>query len=472
MDDVAAAEPEPKKLRQDEQEPPASREGGGGGEENLDHVSRMPDNILGSVISLLSTKEAARTRVLSSRWRHLWRSAPLNLVVDRRLSGRERDRVAIVSKILATHHGPACRFSLAIGAIRLRRDLYAKFDGWFRSPALDGLEELQFYGGCNPLPPSALRLAPTLRVASFRDCGFPDVAAVPALRLPRLKHLKLPGVAISEEALHHLLAGCTALESLELQGNGLSTVRIVSPTLRSIAVYVSYYYKSDMVLQELVIEDAPCLERLIPLDSGDVPMTITVIAAPKLTVLGYLSSQIYELVIGTIIVKEMIPVSLTASMRTVKVLVLESIGPNLDTIARFLRCFPCMEKLYIQSRFRKDMKNVGPYDILIDPIECLNLHLRAIIVNTYRGMQPDVNFAKFFVLNAKVLKVMKFGVCGTYNEKWMANQQRRLQLDKRASRDARFDFERDVGGCWFSNKKHTHDLWIADPFDSSLCNCC
>ena len=106
------------------------------------------------------------------------------------------------------------------------------------------------------------------------------------------------------------------------------------------------------------------------------------------------------------------------------------------------------------------------------PIECLELNLKAIVLNTYEGKTPDVDFAKFFVLNAKVLKVMKFGVCGTYNEKWMANQQRRLQLDKRASRDAQFDFERDVGGCWFSNKKHTHDLWIADPFDSSLCNCC
>ena len=113
------------------------------------------------------------------------------------------------------------------------------------------------------------------------------------------------------------------------------------------------------------------------------------------------------------------------------------------------------------------MKNVGPYDILIGPIECLNLHLKATVVNNYRGMQPDVNFAKFFVLNAKVLKVMKFGVCGTYNEKWMANQQRRLQLDKRASRDARFDFERDFDIPSFCDHYHFHGMWTVDPFGSS-----
>lgn len=102
--------------------------------------------------------------------------------------------------------------------------------------------------------------------------------------------------------------------------------------------------------------------------------------------------------------QEIIPTSLTASGRTVKVLVLESIGPNLDAIVGFLRCFPCMEKLYIRSRLRKHMENVQQYDMLVDPLECLDLHLSAIVVCPYQGLRADINFAKFFVLNAKVLK--------------------------------------------------------------------
>uniref|UniRef100_A0A8R7QHM3 FBD domain-containing protein n=1 Tax=Triticum urartu TaxID=4572 RepID=A0A8R7QHM3_TRIUA len=140
--------------------------------------------------------------------------------------------------------------------------------------------------------------------------------------------------------------------------------------------------------------------------------------APKLTVLGYLSKTISELVIGTIIIKEMIPIRLTEVMRTVKVLALESIGPNLDSVVGLLRCFPCIEKLYVQSCFRNDMKNVRQYDTF-DPIECLDLHLKAVVLNAYEGKTPDVTFAKFFVLNAKVLKVMKFGAYGTWNNKWM-----------------------------------------------------
>ena len=47
----------------------------------------------------------------------------------------------------------------------------------------------------------------------------------------------------------------------------------------------------------------------------------------------------------------MIPTSLTPKLRTVKVLALESIGPDLEQVVSFLRCFPCLEKLYIEVMF-------------------------------------------------------------------------------------------------------------------------
>jgi hypothetical protein len=80
-------------------------------------------------------------------------------------------------------------------------------------------------------------------------------------------------------------------------------------------------------------------------------------------------------------------------------------------------------------------------------------------------MRPDVDFAKFFVLNAKVLKKMEFGCFNNCNDKWMANQHKRLQLDNRASRGAQFKF-RSVG--WGSSFAHnnTHSLRMDDPFDS------
>ena len=43
--------------------------------------------------------------------------------------------------------------------------------------------------------------------------------------------------------------------------------------------------------------------------------------------------------------------SLTQILRTVKVLALESIGPDLEQVVSFLRCFPCLENLYIEVMF-------------------------------------------------------------------------------------------------------------------------
>ncbi|KAE8781995.1 hypothetical protein D1007_44743 [Hordeum vulgare] len=445
MGDVAAAS----KRRRDGPESPAMRH-----DTSLDHISRLPDEILGTIISLIpDTKDAGRTTVLSSRWRHLWRSAPLNLAVNRRLSKRKHDCIAIVSKILAAHRGPARRLSL--GAIRLSRDRYAKFDGWFQSSALNGLQELDFSGCFNqpaPLPRSALRFATTLQAVSIHACDFRDVDDV---CFPRLKQLKLSRIIISETALCRLITSCTALQSLELHGiREVGIIRIISSTLRSIGV---------SAWSELVIEDAPCLERLIsrvPFGLFHGQMKVRVIAAPKLKVLGCLTSQISELVIGSVIIKEMILVSFTMSVRTVKVLAVEFMGPNLDAILGFLRCFPCLEKLYIHLHLNMDMKNVRQHDTLVDPIECLDLHLGEIVLYNYQGKKRHVDFARFFVLNARVLKTMKFGVYGTgCNKIWMANQHRQLQLDNRASCHAQFDFKRNyVTSSSFShNNKHIYD---------------
>jgi hypothetical protein len=69
----------------------------------------------------------------------------------------------------------------------------------------------------------------------------------------------------------------------------------------SISIRVSCYriVENRIELQDLIIEDASCLERLLPLCPILGPLTIRVVRAPKLEILGVLSDGITKLHIGT-----------------------------------------------------------------------------------------------------------------------------------------------------------------------------
>ena len=83
------------------------------------------------------------------------------------------------------------------------------------------------------------------------------------------------------------------------------------------------------------------------------------------------------------------------------------------------------------------MKNVLHYNNLI---ECLDLHLIEIDLIDYRGSTSEIKLARFFVLEASVLKVMRFGVLWR-NNGWRADHRKRLSLNDKFSAEAEFVFE-------------------------------
>ena len=117
------------------------------------------------------------------------------------------------------------------------------------------------------------------------------------------------------------------------------------------------------------------------------------------------------------------------------------------------------------------MQNLLEYNALY-PIECLDLHLTEINLNDYRGKKPDIEFAKFFVLYAKVLKVMRFGIIYKHNNKWRANQCTRLHVINKGSSEADFEFMTFTGDFrefyYGFVTKDTHDLSVDDPFARTL----
>ncbi|XBJ20617.1 hypothetical protein VPH35_011414 [Triticum aestivum] len=298
---------------------------------------------------------------------------------------------------------------------------------------------------------------------SLTRCGLLHHDGVPP-SFPHLKQLFLCDVGISEDYLQSMISNSHFLQSVSLDAISFDRLCIISPTLRSISC-TCIGWESDVTSPELVIEDAPSLERLvITLHQDRGPVTIRVIRAPKLEILGSLSEGISTLHIGTTVFQKMVAVSLTTKMHTMKILVLDSVGPNLDSVVSFLKCFPCLQKLYIFSHPRNDDNNVREYDPL-DPIECLELNLKKVVLKNYDGnKRPVIDFAKFFILNAKVLEEMEIGVLNQCNDEWMRYQHGQLQVENRASRDANIELKKDAEGK-FKHHRHTHEFSMADPFD-------
>jgi hypothetical protein len=85
-------------------------------------------------------------------------------------------------------------------------------------------------------------------------------------------------------------------------------------------------------------------------------------------------------------------------------------------------------------------------------------------------MPIDVEFARFFILNAKVLEKMEFRLIEDPKDDWRANQNTLLQLQDRASRDARFEMKRLRSHTLSDENKNerTNDLSMDDPLGPSF----
>nr|CAB3455532.1 unnamed protein product [Digitaria exilis] len=287
--------------------------------EEEDHISGLPDVILSDIVTLLPTKDGARTQILSSRFRHIWRSAPLNLNVEH-LDGHLWSLP--IFRILYKRPGPVRRFTVLFNKASAA-DLRL-VDRWLRSHTLDGLQELEFHSYAEhrlmgvpprPLPASARRFSSTLIAARFGGCVFfPDDGGVH--HYPLLKKLTLSNLDISETSLHAMVAGCPVLESLLLLNNhGPTRVKIASPTIRSIGV--GSFWGCGR-LKQLVVEDAPCLERSLFFEGVKIDISGTTIA------------------------------SMTTVVPSVRVLALTQMNPCFDAIVNLIKCFPRLEELYIE----------------------------------------------------------------------------------------------------------------------------
>ncbi|XP_044959152.1 uncharacterized protein LOC123410296 [Hordeum vulgare subsp. vulgare] len=382
-----------------------------------DRISALHDDLLGRIITRLPFTEAARTAAFATRWRNVWRSAPLVLRdTDARVP--EATRVATVARALADHPGPFRTVSL-FRCTAPSLDL--ELPEWPRILAAKGTENLAFqnkqtqpWTTLPPLPADILRCR-SLQGLSLAYWKIPDDLPLAADAFPELRRLGLLWTDTSDQYIHRLLAASPVLEYLGLVLKGKpERVHVRSQSLRCLLLGLCN-------VEEVTVVDAPLLERVIffkPPYGGTDCVRFKISSAPKLRVIGYLQPRIHELQIGDTIIKPDTMASPGTVVPSVQILAIKvnfGVFSEVKMLPSFLRCFPNVGTLHIES-VPHDASSVtadeptGEHHAKFwheaSPVESLRLRVRKLFIHKFRGDQNEFEFLKYAAMNARELQAL------------------------------------------------------------------
>uniref|UniRef100_A0ACD5Z8V9 Uncharacterized protein n=1 Tax=Avena sativa TaxID=4498 RepID=A0ACD5Z8V9_AVESA len=254
-----------------------------------------------------------------------------------------------------------------------------------------------------PLPDDILGCVSLTRLyLGFWRWRFPGTTANPPA-FPNLHELGLFHTLIDDKKVDALLAQCPNLKILSyaMASNCPSRLRVNS---RSLRVVMEWRCSFD----EVTIDDAPCLERLLFDSVGD-RRPIKIDHAPRLEVLGFLDLQLHTLQIGGIVIKAGRNVPPCAMLPNVKILAVKvRFGNTMEAkmMPTLLRCFPRLETLHIKSIRSRSPDDVDDMDFWksLPSCNCLEYHLKTLVQQGFQGHTHEAGFVCYIFRNGKVLR--------------------------------------------------------------------
>ncbi|KAL6616746.1 hypothetical protein ACP70R_039016 [Stipagrostis hirtigluma subsp. patula] len=394
------------------------------GGDGVDRISSLPDQLLRHVVSRLPARDGARTAVLATRWRGLWRSVPLvfadthllpKCIADRSWRPDLSDSLLVtnaVSGALAAHPGPFRCVQISCCYLDLNPEKIAE---WVHLLAAKGVQELAFINRPWPLDlplPAELFRCTALTRLHIGAWKFPDTAALPAAAAyPNLKELFLSLVTMKYRDLVFLLERSPALEVLTIIASpNRVRLRLASRSLRCLQL-------ANCNLAEIAVVDAPRLERLFLLSTpgrrggSNKCARIKIGNAPNLQIVGSWLPGQHELEIGNTTIKVDTKVSPSTVVPSVQILGLEvqfDVRNEVRAVASFLKCFPNVKKLHVYSAKVDEPTGEVNFKFWKEalPIECVQLHIKKFVFHGLRAKRSEVMFIKFIAERAQVLEKM------------------------------------------------------------------
>ncbi|CAN1264256.1 F-box/FBD/LRR-repeat protein At1g13570 [Linum perenne] len=388
-------------------------------------ISKLPHNVLDRILTFLPIKEAARTSVLSSKWRYQWRSIP-HLVFDadfatfpKRYTCKlgERNKVMLqIYQALLVHQGPMHRFELAIPGM----DHYPEIDQLISYLSTKSVKELNIFSTrglfSEVLPSSVFSILNlnSLRLQRYKFQVPPPLSfGFSNLTLLELKEVDLPK---NYDFFEALLPRCPLLEELRV----LDCSTIIEPLFESASLKTLFFHSS---FKTICFKNTQRLSVLSVVDTDD--DFIDGVYDPDMVALFAALPALKQLELGIELLLFLsnghVPYKLPAASLT-NLEVLEIPRLLLDSLpeARVLVCLimssPNLRRLTIHDDDDEDHPKFEPIDSLQMLLElkddhhpggvCCLQRLEEFSIHICHGDQVELDLARFVLATAPLLKTV------------------------------------------------------------------
>ncbi|KAK7313199.1 hypothetical protein VNO77_37712 [Canavalia gladiata] len=413
-----------------------------------DHISKLPDIMLGRILSFLTVKEAVRTSVLSTRWINIWKLITNIHLDDRWINSNvvsDKEHFAnIVNKVIGLNESATIEnFSLLISSdkkyeahqinkwiagvsrkniqkLHIKYSAKEVFPSFFPFFSFNSLEHMVLHMNCSLKVPSTAYFS---NLQSLKLCGvvflgeFSTRTTEVFFSFPVLKVIE----ADYCEWFQNLYIYAPQLESISFM-NSVRVTHRATIKIFSIGIKMFYFY-GDLLNHNVIIEDPSSIwncSAQIFLDS-DYPMFRMQELSCKACMFlkQFHEAQDLNLGIGTIKV-----LSYTIDFFT-------DIMPDFDTLDR-LRLEKCTIEMllkFLQKAIFLEtlvLHSVEPFDegVLYSPTlfpPNLQYSLKVVLLSEFKGDEHEISLAKFILDNAERLEKM---IISTY---WMWDSNSKLE---------------------------------------------
>ncbi|XP_061361628.1 FBD-associated F-box protein At4g10400-like [Gastrolobium bilobum] len=447
--------------------------------EAIDRISNLPEPLLCHILSFLTSKEAAATSTLSTKWRPLWTSVP---VIDL----HEEVCFQVRERVLKRIPKSGIRFSTIVNGVFDQRTTHSlkklllssvlkscnsnHVMAWVSFAIAGNVEEIELTFSMDEgieLPithftckenielPITLFTCKTLVVLKLHGCidikNVPSSVHLPLLKIADINDVHFPYVQYGcPHFITTFLSGCPLLEQLSANLSPSGSVKISNPLLKKLCIFSGYNVHGVTKLEI----DTPSLLFL------DIRAT---------SILDYSVENVGNLVEARLLVYEKngpvdFVLNLIKAIREIRIMSL-SYGHkgafdktcNLDLpefcnlvrlelshyycykselLVKFLQKCPKLEVLIIKrdSFASEEM----PWNEPTCVPNCLSSHLTMFKFKKYRGYLEDLALTTYIFKSAKLLKIATIQI-DNFSEK--SNIQKQISVVPRTSTICELVFE-------------------------------